>query len=240
MSYTKKLQEIINKTKFTNVEIAKKCSELGVTVDRTYINKLYNGKTNPPKEEISKAIAKVCNANENELIFEGYLDRAPKEMIDVLQHIKKITNILFRNYLNKDLNKNTKGKAKDLSTFLVNSLAFTETDAINITKNISYAQNNARTNLLNLLGRYINDDSMSPIIPQNAQVTFITKKEYSNGDIIAFINKNDKEANEYIRYFFIEKDNVFLIPANQKFEKLTCKINEIEILGAVSSIIINL
>lgn len=88
MAYSKLLAKIIAETNYTQDEIAQKCCELGIKVTREQINKLVNNKSKPPKEDISRAIAKICNIDERKLVLEGYLDIAPKEVKDILETIR--------------------------------------------------------------------------------------------------------------------------------------------------------
>ena len=85
MPYTKLLNNIIADSNLSYKFIAEKCTEMGTTIDPSYISKLLSGKCNVPSEKISRALANVCGYDERLLVLEGYLDIAPKEIKDI-QH----------------------------------------------------------------------------------------------------------------------------------------------------------
>lgn len=100
------LNEIVAKTSYSQEEIANKCTELGVPISKSYMNKLLNNKLSAPKEEISRAIAKVCNADERLLVMEGYIDKAPKEVSEAFNSLRNIQMLFTLNTLQNHIDKN--------------------------------------------------------------------------------------------------------------------------------------
>ena len=87
------LRNVVANTNYTQEEICKRCTELGIKISKSYINKLLNNKQQAPTEEISRIIANVCNCDERLLVIEGYLDKAPKEIREVFISLKNTTMI---------------------------------------------------------------------------------------------------------------------------------------------------
>lgn len=92
MAYSDLIKTYIEKSKLTHKEIAIKCKEMGKSIDPSYISKLVNGKIDPPSDDVSRVIAKVCGGNENILILEAYLEKAPKPLLDFLTIIRFARN----------------------------------------------------------------------------------------------------------------------------------------------------
>ncbi|MDD3416352.1 MAG: hypothetical protein EOM34_09640 [Clostridia bacterium] len=82
MNYTILLNQIIKESKMTNVEIIKRCGELGENITPNYLSILRNTEGRIPSENVSKAIAKVCKAEyEDILVIQAYIDKAPKGIL---------------------------------------------------------------------------------------------------------------------------------------------------------------
>jgi len=249
MPYSRLLQKIINKTNYNNTEIAEKCRELGVNVDRTYINKLFNGKSKPPKDEISRAIAKVCNADERLLVLEGYLDKAPKEVMEMLKHMQLLDQLyvsgVYDNFskmgkeeLQKQLEEyKIELNKKPIADFILDVLNKKDFDVSFYTSSISlsYNENNVNLSLSTPVALPIQDNAMNPIIPEKSHINLTLKNKYENGDIIAFKIKDDD--NLYVRYLFYNDDKIMFTALNTEFKPIICNKNDIIILGKVSKVI---
>ena len=114
MPYYKMLNEIVAKTSYSQEEIANKCTELGVPMSKSYMNKLLNNKLSAPKEEISRAIAKVCNADERLLVMEGYIDKAPKEVSEAFNSLRNMQTLVVLNTLENRMDNKTFEEFREL------------------------------------------------------------------------------------------------------------------------------
>lgn len=245
MPYSRLLQKIVNETDYNNTEIAEKCKELGVNVDRTYINKLFNGKSNPPKEEISRAIAKVCNVDERLLVLEGYIDKAPKEILEMLKHMQLLVNIsalnIFKNSSQIDENFlkefETELNKESVADFILDILNNKDINILMNNSSLSFSQteNNFSANLSSPIALSVADNAMYPLIPQNAHINLTMQNEYNDGDIIAFKIKEQEQL--YIRYIFHNNKKIMFTALNTEFKPITCTKDEIIILGKVSKVI---
>lgn len=245
MPYSKLLQKIMNESNYKNTEIAEKCKELGVNVDRSYINKLFNGKSNPPKEEISRAIAKVCNVDERLLVLEGYLDKAPKEIMEMLKHMQFLTNIsalnIYNNFseINEDFLKEFESELnkEPIADFVLDILKHKDINILLDNSSLSFSQkeNNVNVNLSTSNSLSVQDNAMYPLISQNAHINLTIKNEYDSGDIIAFKMKGQEQL--YVRYIFYNNDKIMFTALNTEFKPIICDKNDIIILGKVSKVI---
>ena len=84
MSYAKLLSQYINNSNLSLRKIAELCNEKGFSIDHSYISKLKNAKMPPPSEELSRVLAEVLSAESDELVIEGYKEKAPDEIRNLL------------------------------------------------------------------------------------------------------------------------------------------------------------
>ena len=95
MTYNTLLNELIDQSGKMIKEIASECTEkYGVNLTNLYLSNL---KTNPGRiasDEISRAIAKACGAEyEDILVVQAYIDKAPQIIKDYLQYIQDAQNM---------------------------------------------------------------------------------------------------------------------------------------------------
>ncbi len=245
MAYSKLLAKIIAETNYTQDEIAQKCCELGIKVTREQINKLVNNKSKPPKEDISRAIAKICNIDERKLVLEGYLDIAPKEVKDILETIRSyiyLSTISATSILGiKDRESIT-----IIEDYLKNEpLADTLIEIIDAKEDsISFIENNFNMDI-NFLGKAISiknpigidikDNGMAPLIEEGNKIVLDFSKKCDISDIVAYKCKND----ENIKVRILSKNNntFIMIPLNSKYNREIYSKEDITILGKVDNVI---
>lgn len=241
MPYYKMLNEIVAKTSYSQEEIANKCTELGVPMSKSYMNKLLNNKLSAPKEEISRAIAKVCNADERLLVMEGYIDKAPKEVSEAFNSLRNIQMLFTLNTLQNHIDKKTfvelqKFFEKEpLSKFIID-LIENGKNAVDIKQmgmEIKSENENLIMNIGGELGIKVEDNSMYPLIKKNDEIKLLISDRYVNGDIL-LININD---NTVIRQAVFLGNDIELIPLNKEYETKTYRKEEVKILGKVQKII---
>lgn len=79
MSYADLVRKHIEASGMTLEEIAAACKSRGLDIHPTYISKLRNGtRPAPTDENITRMLAEVTGGDAEELIFEGYIERAPE------------------------------------------------------------------------------------------------------------------------------------------------------------------
>lgn len=95
MTYRERLNDLIAKSGMTNKEVAEKCSELGVDITANYIGILRTQDKKIASDEVSMAIATICNAKYKEiLVVHAGLERAPAVINDFVDRLYD-TNIGF-------------------------------------------------------------------------------------------------------------------------------------------------
>lgn len=88
MNYTEMLNKIINESKMTNIEIVRRCEELGEEVTPNYLSILKNKNGRIPSENVSRVLAKACNAKSEEiLVIQAYIDKAPKMILKFIERV---------------------------------------------------------------------------------------------------------------------------------------------------------
>jgi len=85
MNYTQMLNNLIDNTGLKNIEIIEKLKEKGISITPNYLSVLKNDNSKIASDELSKAIAEVCNAKYSDiLVIQGQLDRLPKSIKDFI------------------------------------------------------------------------------------------------------------------------------------------------------------
>lgn len=237
MAYDKLLQRIIYNTSYTQDEISKKCAEIGTEISRSYIGRLQSGKSNAPTEEVSRAIAKVCNCDERLLVIEGYLDKAPREIKDAFISLKYTTMLYSINMFENKVDKKTINEIKQkfeeepLADFVL-ELIDSGNNIINM-KEIGFeikAQNEQIVcNFANPISFKVTDNSMSPLIRENDEITIEIKDRYINGDILAISIKEQKGV--IIRQAVFLGKIIELIPLNKDYKSKSYNQEDLIILG---------
>ena len=263
MPYYKVLRNAIVSSGYSSSEIIKKCNEdLGVHLNKSHLSKLLNNKANPPREELSKAIAKICDIDERKLLFEGYIDNAPKEIQEIFKNMQymlsssainfaaevSVEDILTEEEIleyNIDKNLNILELIKPLleneplSDMLI-QLLDDQTENIDFVKNgFSSTINDSKISieLKNPVGFTVNDNSMKPLLETNDKVTIEIKKQYNNSDMVVYFEKKDKNKSIKIRNLTVINNNYVLSPINKEYKEEIYKKSDISIIGRVNNII---
>lgn len=254
MSYTKLLNQIIEKSGLTLKEIADRCTNDGVKITSSYISTLRNDTNNrAPSDDVSRAIAKACGCKHIDvLVIENYIDNAPesiKRIFDMLRDVSLFCSLsTVQNSFTADELKNANSviEKMPLSELLLNISEIQITDmsklfgAMNITTQFQDDTYNINTQLKQAVGLEINDDSMSPILSKGNKAVFEIKelKDFSDGDIIAFTEK-DKDILIFRKIAFLnsEHTNFVMFPVNADYETKIYAADDVTIIGRVCQII---
>lgn len=108
MNYTEMLNKIIKESGLKGVDIVNRCAEKGVKFTPNYLSVLRNTPGKIPSDEVSKAIAEVCEKSSPDiLIVQAYLDKAPDKIISFLQSVydnsMQFTQNCIENYFKEKL-----------------------------------------------------------------------------------------------------------------------------------------
>lgn len=239
MPYSKLLRKIVIESGYNSTEIIKKCEEKGKKIDKAYFSKLLNNKVPAPSEDLSRIIANICNFDERKLVLEGYFDKAPKEITECINNIKRLLTLSSLKIFDNKLNNEELNLIQDimeqepLSEFIISILDCDVNKENNIIKLSN--KNEIEISVTEPTGIKIYDNSMFPLITENSQITLKIEKEYKNGDIVLLKTKDIKIP--IARYILYDKDNIIITSLNKEFETLTYKIKDVEILGKVNKVI---
>ena len=239
--YSLLLATMIAESGLTAKEIVAKCNEMGNGIDTTRLSKLQSGKLSAPSEKVSRDIARACNADERKLVIEGYLEKAPKEIVDTFETLKFNTALatlkLFKNNVTEEQIKSIK-KALDkepLADYIIDVLN-SKNNAINLTtEGFDINSNEFTFKMEEPMAIPVKDNAMFPLIAENSKINLKLEEKYNNGDIVAIKVKKEKDI--IVRSIVFNKDNVILTTLNKEFETMEYKKNDIVILGKVANII---
>lgn len=239
--YSILLTKIIAESGYTAKEVVEKCNEIGNNIDTTRLSKLQNGKLPAPSEKVSRDISHVCNADERLLVLEGYIEKAPKEIVDVfvtlkektvIASLKAVENMVSKEQLSIILEELKKEPLADLIVGILDS----SNEEINITA--SGYDINAKDFKFSLdepIGFKVNDDSMFPILANGSKVSTRVQDTYSNGDILALKLKGQEQI--IFRYALFNGNSITLTSLNKDFKPQTYNINDVIIFGKVTRIV---
>lgn len=244
MPFGRLLKKAVAESNKTSKEIIEECNKLGKKIDKSYFSKMLNEKVPAPSEELTRVLAKVCNFNEELLVLENYLDKAPVEIREALINLKKaFSNAslnLFDNYpeeikqaIENEINN------EPLSTFIMNLLnTMPKMNYNSIEEKFSMEDDILNVSIKDTLAINVSDNGMSPLIPEGAKIRTDYQKSYNFNDILAIKFKNtDKLLLRYVE----SKDNKYVLRAlNKEYKPQTVKKEDIIILGKVSKYIIEL
>lgn len=248
MSYSKLLKDIIAQTNYTQEELAIQCTNLGIKTRREDINNLLKNRKKP-NEKISRAISKICGVDERLLVLEGYLENAPKELLEVLTILKTLTNtltlstssnmkIVTREQL-KEIE--TIIKNQSLSSFLINILDLNPKALEFINNGLAFKETLAGKNYSFSLpiGLQVNDNGMSPLIAEGDKILIDFKSFYDTGDIVAYTLKTEKKEEKTLHIRTLSRINSTFVmsPLNSNYTKEIYNDEDIIILGKVRNII---
>lgn len=236
--YSKLLQKIVAEANITQDELSNKCKELGCPISRGRINEILNGKAIPPSENVSRAIAKICNADERKLVLQAYLEKAPHELIDFFNRYQELLFELSVSRLENIIKEDTKKilleeyKNQTILDIIIEVLDMKN----NITTDNDYFKvtNEKNDLVINFETPYIimNDNSMESKIPKNSKLRYIIKDSYKNGDILLVEYNNIK----YVRLAIFLGRNIFLYAFNPEYKGLYLKNEEYKIIAKINSI----
>ncbi|MBQ2916706.1 MAG: hypothetical protein IJE59_00765 [Clostridia bacterium] len=242
MQYARMLNKILAEKGYKDANIIRMCKEIGENIDKGSFSKYING-ISIPSEKRSRAIAKVCGIDERILIISGYLDKAPKEILDTFKTIR----LMQETGAMKFLKIQDKIKLKDaekiieedtLSDTIIDILDSKEKFIDFLNKGFIYKKINSSFNysvaLIEPQGIEIKDDAMSPIIQKGDKVTIDTKQNtYTTSDIV-LVEYKDKI---YARYMYKVNDTLILSPINKAYKQMHDNKDKIKVLGKINNVI---
>lgn len=242
MPYGNLLKKLTKEKKLTYKEIANKCISIGVKIDDKYISQLANNVKPPPSEEKTRAIAKALDTNEHLLIIEGYIDKAPKEILELLNKIREYITLFGLASIKNDLTKEQyeyimyELQKQSLSEFLIEIL---EDDDIQYNNNKNFIIKHEGIDFTfeynNISFIKVKDDSMSPQIEQGSSIVLEIKDKYMNGEILALKIKGNNET--IYRHTVFNNGTITLTPYNAKYQAITYNREDVEIIGKVAKVI---
>lgn len=247
MPFGKLLKKLTKEKGLTYKEIAKICNEnKGKNfITEGYIKEIANNRKNPPTEEKIRAIAQALVINEHLLVLEGYIDKAPQEIIDLLNNIRNYTALAGLASIENTVNKNMYELAKyelynqSMSEFFVD---FIDEDNIEFTSNkhfkISRENLNFTINYDNISFYEVKDNSMANKIEIGDFITININAPYKNGDILALKIKGTNDIIYRMVHFNNAEKIVSLTPLNNKeYKEISYNREDIEIIGKVAKVI---
>ena len=240
MSYSKVLKSIIANTNITQEELSNKCKELKAPISRGQINKIVNGKAPAPEEKVSRAIAKVCNVDDRELVIEGYLEKAPREFIDFIKVFQELLLKIFLPSIEPIINEDEMELFKEafeketMAKIVLGILEMEKSEYDTNIFNIERNEDEIKATIKKLLYITMEDESMEVKIPKGSKMQIEIKEKYKNGDIVLIKVKENKKP--IIRVIFFIGRDICLYPLNNKYNSLYLRNSEYQILGVVSSV----
>ncbi len=242
MSYNQMVSEIVKNSRLTLKEVAEGLKQYHVNIDPSYISKLQSPGQPPASDEVNIALAKVCNADPDDLLFEAYRDKAPEAMrrlIDqILTFLRKFIRVTIMTQLPPDMAQMAEEQVNKITDLeLIKMINEEELTGMldDITDIITFKDlNDQDTNIMlnPHFGLTMPDNSMEPLIPEGARIQLDKADTVNNGDIVVAIISKD---NYVIRRCIVIDKKYALIAENTNFEPLTISKKSLKIIGKVKS-----
>lgn len=251
MPYAVLLNDLISKSGLSVKEIADRCKQNGQEITPAYISLLRNTDNKRiPSDEMSRALAIACNAKyDNLLVIEGYLDKAPEEILTVLVMIRdSIVSTALCIYDNQISKKEMKAyqdalAQMPLAEIIIESAQQPQTELekgqgglINLQGSMLDDEVNATVQISSTIGLPIKDDSMFPILPKGCKTILEMKNiaDYQDGDILCFSVKGKDEL-LYRKCTFVDglHKKVVMVPMNTQYPSGLYCVKDIVIFGKV-------
>lgn len=239
MPYHKMLQKIIRRQNLPNCEIIRLCKEqYNIPINPDHFSHVLNGHKAPFKIETSRAIAKICNADERLLVLETYFDKAPKEIQEVFTRLKNTIIYFGNNFIQNQLSRADYKiiaqalQQETMAEFIISIIELSDEASNYDINKFVFVDDHTKFIFQNTLFYPVPDDGMKPILCKDDQVCIKILDKYKNGDFVLF---EDKLTNkQYIRQIIILGSDIRLLANNQEFESRTLKNDQIQILGKVT------
>ncbi|GGG09655.1 S24 family peptidase [Paenibacillus abyssi] len=233
MGYYESLVNMINSSGLTLKEISDKCEDQGVKVAPSYISKLQTKRQAPASDEVNAAIARVCNADIEDFLYESYIEKSPDTVKELHQEIE----VWFRGML--------KGITEVTYPDEVAPLILDEQNKLSGYRMIRHClknfpptiEDNQRKDHDDVTGYefVMSDDSMEPLLPNGSTLTVNKNEIAEDGDIIVAVN-NDEII---VRKYYLVNGECLLTPIKGK-DVLIVQEGELKIMGVVKSVSINI
>lgn len=238
MAYKDLLDRIITESGLNLREISRRCRNKGVSLAPSYLSKLRSGKQAPPSEEVSRAIADVCGASAERLVWEGYLEKAPEVVREFVQLTYNALADMLRKmaeYQYPDLAEQIMKQMESLSPVevirmsLESALQLSEKIFVDANESFQDESGTINFNLLEGMGVLIEDDSMEPLIPRGSRVAYNPKEPVTNGKLALL----EYERRILVRKVYEFGDQLLLVSINPKSESLRVSKEQVRQFGAV-------
>lgn len=242
--YSLLLATMIAESGLTAKEIVEKCNKMGNGIDTTRLSKLQSGKLSAPSEKVSRDIARACNADERKLVIEGYLEKAPKEIVETFEILKFNTAIAALKFMKNNITERQLEYLKNelekepLADYIIDVLN-SRNNVINLTADgFDIKERDFTFKIEEPMAIPVKDNAMFPLITENSKINLKLEGEYNNGDIVAIKIKNEEDI--IVRNIVFNKDSVILTTLNKEFKTMEYKKEDVVILGKVANIITSL
>lgn len=240
MSYKEALAKMIKKSGLSLRAVAERCSAMQVSVSASYLSQLQTGKLAPPSEEVNRAIAKVCGGNANDLILLGFLDRAPEIVKEYFLVMSNLNKDMLKALSERSIFTSKEYDIEQIDEIqrLFNSVSVFEQfkRAAKYTTDLDYQGLLHSKTLLKyekdseVEYSFMKDDSMEPLIPENAMLKFEPYLEFDeekkrtkrmspkNRDIVRTTYMDKGEKYTVVRRYQKNDNVVLLIPENTEYD----------------------
>lgn len=246
MSYRELLSQMIESSGLSLREISRRCIDKGQKIDASYLSKLQTGKLITSSEDINRTIAEVCGGNADQLVWHGYMDKAPSIIRDyvntTLPSLKDMLKMLIPSMVQPEQVDMLTTHIDNLSPIelvkLVNEMMLAQDLDIGNDFHVSFSNNHSiEIDDYNVITLPMLDDSMESIIPMGANMKVVPIQGIpENGTVVVY----KKDDCVYVRRWYSKGDEIILIPSHEDYDPIMDEINHLTIIGQVKSYTLNL
>jgi len=245
MPYNTLLNQLIDKSGMTAKDIAEQCNQQGQKITASYISILRKAENNrTPSDDVSRALAKALNADEDSLVLEAYLDNAPEVMKAAFRNMYLVTIEMTMGLLGSKITDEQREAAKQM----INNVPLYEMikqlsqqqQLSQMNQNILYKNEQTDSGDINLSMQVnpefnVDNEAMEPILHKESRVKISFQDKCKNGDIVAFTY--DGESGVHYRKLKITADGKhMLIAYNSDFDIIEYDDSTMKLIGRVEAV----
>lgn len=244
MPYKKLLNQLIEQSGMTAKEIAERCEAEGAAITPSYLSMLRKEDSGrKASDEVSVALARVFEKNEQLLVLERVIDDAPKELKTAIKNLALTAGLTMARASNQKITDEMYRsmqmliEQQPLAEIVLSLQKIPDFNSYNkelFTEMSEAPEGNITVNVSGLRAFTATDDAMYPTIKKGDKVQIAVQPTYKTGEIIALMACGQGDV--LYRQMQNLNEQTLLLAFNSAYEPMTYDPKNMVILGKAISV----